>query len=136
VVDIHEGNADVKQLVFDTESVVVKGAGHIDLGPEKVDLDIKGHPKKLRLVRLRTPITVNGTLRKPTIGIDPGEATKQAGIAAALGSLLAPLTAALAFIDPGLAKDENCAALVAEVEKAQSLQAATRETKPSSTRVN
>jgi uncharacterized protein involved in outer membrane biogenesis len=135
VVDIHEGNADVKQLVFDTESVVVKGAGHIDLGPEKVDLDIKGHPKKLRLVRLRTPITVNGTLRKPTIGIDPGEATKQAGIAAALGSLLAPLTA-LAFIDPGLAKDENCAALVAEVEKAQSLQAATRETKPSSTRVN
>jgi uncharacterized protein involved in outer membrane biogenesis len=136
VLDIHDGNADVKQMVFDTESVVIKGDGHIDLGPEKVDLDIKGHPKKLRLARLRTPITVKGTIRKPTIGIDPGEATKQAGIAAALGSLLTPLTAALAFIDPGLAKDENCAALVTEVEKAQSLQAFMRDTKSSSTRVN
>jgi uncharacterized protein involved in outer membrane biogenesis len=139
VVDIHDGNAELKQMVFDTETVVIKGDGHIELGQEKVDLDISGHPKKVRVGRLRTPVTVNGTIRKPTIGIDAGEATKQAGIAAVLGSLLAPFTAALAFIDPGLAKDENCAALVAEIEKAHAEQPpaqTAQRTTAATTRVN
>jgi uncharacterized protein involved in outer membrane biogenesis len=122
-VNIHGGNADVTQMVFDTESVLIKGDGHIQLDQEQLDLDIKGHSKHLRLGRVRSPITVNGTLRKPTVGIDAGDATKQVGIAALLGSLLTPLGAALAFIDPGLAKDENCAALLAEAQLAQNVNA-------------
>jgi uncharacterized protein involved in outer membrane biogenesis len=121
VVNIHDGNAEVTQLVFDTQAVVIKGAGHVELGPETLDLDIAGHPKKLRLARLRTPVTVNGTIRKPSVGINGGDASKQLGIAAVLGTLLTPLTAALAFIDPGLEKDENCAALLADAERAQTV---------------
>jgi uncharacterized protein involved in outer membrane biogenesis len=119
--NIHDGNAEVTQLVFDTQSVVIKGDGHIELGPETLDLDIAGHPKKLRLARLRTPVTVSGTIRKPSVGINAGDASKQVGIAAVLGTLLTPLTAALAFIDPGLEKDENCAALLADAERAQAV---------------
>jgi hypothetical protein len=33
-------------------------------------------------------------------------------VAAAAGVLLTPVAALIAFIDPGLAKDQNCAALV------------------------
>jgi uncharacterized protein involved in outer membrane biogenesis len=121
VMNIHDGNAEVTQLVFDTQSVVIKGDGHIELGPETLDLDIAGHPKKLRLARLRTPVTVSGTIRKPSVGINAGDASKQVGIAAVLGTLLTPLTAALAFIDPGLEKDENCAALLADAERAQAV---------------
>jgi uncharacterized protein involved in outer membrane biogenesis len=120
-VSIHAGNADVTQLIFDTESVLIKGDGHIELNEEKLDLDIKGHPKHLRLGRVRSPITISGTLRKPTVGIDAGDTSKQVGIAALLGALFSPLTAALAFIDPGLAKDENCSALLAEARLAQDL---------------
>lgn len=116
---IKDGKADVAQMVFDTESVLIRGDGKIELEPEKLDLDIEGHSKKPRFLSLRSPITVNGTLRKPAVGIDAKDADKQVGIAAILGAAISPLTAALAFIDPGLAKDENCAALLAEAQQVQ-----------------
>jgi uncharacterized protein involved in outer membrane biogenesis len=121
IVDIKDGSADIDQLIFDTKTVLIKGDGIIELEPEKVDLDFSGHPKKFQLVRLRAPITVNGPLRKPNVGVDAGDAAKQVGIAAAIGALLTPLASALAFIDPGLTKDENCAALLTEAQQAQKL---------------
>jgi hypothetical protein len=35
-------------------------------------------------------------------------------VAAALGTLLTPVAAALAFIDPGLAKNKDCSNVLAE----------------------
>jgi pyruvate/2-oxoglutarate dehydrogenase complex dihydrolipoamide acyltransferase (E2) component len=61
---------------------------------------------------LRSPVEINGHLLKPSIGIDAGDTVKQGAVAAALGAALTPVAALLAFIDPGLAKDENCAALL------------------------
>lgn len=121
IVDIKNGSADIDQMIFDTDRVLIKGDGMIELEPEKVDVDISGHPKKFQLIRLRTPITVTGPLKKPNVGIDAGDTAKQVGIAAAIGAIFTPLTAALAFIDPGLAKDENCAALLSEAQQAQKL---------------
>jgi hypothetical protein len=37
-------------------------------------------------------------------------------IAAALGALVTPIAAVIAFVDPGLAKDQNCAAMIAEAD--------------------
>jgi hypothetical protein len=88
----------------------------VRLGPEELDLSIKGEPKKLRFARLRTPIEINGKLRKPSIGIDAGKTAKQGAIATALGTVLTPFAAIIAFVDPGLAKDENCAALLQTAE--------------------
>ncbi len=62
--------------------------------------------------RLRTPIEIGGHLRKPSIGVNAGKTLKQGAIAAALGTVLTPLAAVVAFVDPGLAKDENCSALL------------------------
>ena len=67
-------------------------------------------------MRLRTPIKVGGHLRKPSVGVDPGKTAGQAGIAAALGALIAPLAAVVAFVDPGLAEDADCSALFAEAK--------------------
>jgi len=113
------GKAEVERLVVDTDTVRIEGDGHIDLAEEAFDLEIDGEPKKVRLLRLRAPVTLEGSIRKPQLGVDKGETAKQAGIAGALGALIAPLTAAFAFIDPGLAKDANCAALLAEAEQAK-----------------
>jgi hypothetical protein len=60
---------------------------------------------------LRVPVRITGHLLAPSIGIDAGQAVKQGALAAALGALT-PLAAVIAFVDPGLAKDENCAALL------------------------
>jgi uncharacterized protein involved in outer membrane biogenesis len=110
--DIERGTMRAQNVVFDTTNVRITGQGEVRLGPEELDLSIKGQPKKLRVARLRTPVEINGHLRKPAIGIDAGKTAKQGAVAAALGAALTPVAALLAFIDPGLAKDENCAALL------------------------
>ena len=113
---IDEGLMNAENITFDTQDVLIKGSGNINLGPEELHLEIKGEPKKIRLTRLRTPIEVKGHLLKPSVGIDIGSTAKQGAIAAALGAIATPIAAVLAFVDPGLAKDQNCAALLAEAE--------------------
>jgi len=114
--DVKGGVMRADQMVFDTEDVRITGRGEVRLGPEELDLEIKGEPKKLRLARVRTPIEINGHLRKPSIGVDAGKTLKQGAIATALGTVLTPLAAIVAFVDPGLAKDENCAALLTSAD--------------------
>jgi uncharacterized protein involved in outer membrane biogenesis len=102
------------QLVLDTEPVLVTGAGAANMADERLDLKLQGHPKKFQLIRLKAPITIQGTLMHPKLGVQPGKTLAQGGAAAALGALLSPLAAILPFVDPGLAKDANCAGLIAE----------------------
>jgi uncharacterized protein involved in outer membrane biogenesis len=114
--EVNDGIVQAQHIVFDTQDVLITGRGEVRLKTEALDLEIRGHPKKLRLVRLRTPIKIVGHLRKPAVTIDAGKTAGQAGIAAALGALIAPLAAVVAFVDPGLAKDADCAALFEEAK--------------------
>ncbi len=109
---VDNGAMKAQTLLVDTATVVIKGSGEVRLGPEELDLTIQGEPKKLRVGRLRTPVKLNGHLTKPSIGVDVGKTLKQGAIATALGAVVAPIAAVLAFVDPGLAKDQNCSALL------------------------
>jgi uncharacterized protein involved in outer membrane biogenesis len=109
-----KGNLQSKTLFVDTTNVLITGRGDIQLSSEDMNLSLQGDPKHLRLVRLHAPVSVTGTLADPTFGIKPEKLAVQAGAAAALGVLLTPVASVLAFIDPGLAKDENCEAMLAE----------------------
>jgi len=130
-----DGMLQAQTLVFDTDNVLITGEGKVNLETEQLDLTIAGHPKKLRLVRLRSPVEIGGPLRKPTIGIQTGKAITQAGLAAAAGTVFAPIAAALLFIDPGLAKDADCVALLTEAKangapvSAETLRTATGESR-------
>lgn len=101
-------------LVFDTGPVLGTGKGGVDLGRERIDFTLKGHPKELRLVRLTAPIRISGPILAPRVGIDKGQAIAQGGLGVLLASLASPLAAVLPFVDPGLAKDASCGALIAE----------------------
>lgn len=109
-----DGTLSARHIVFDTESVNVNGNGTINLGDETLNMTVQGAPKSIRLVRVRAPITITGSLSKPSVGIKPAGAIAQAGAAVGLSVLLTPLAAILPFVDPGLAKDANCAGLVSE----------------------
>jgi uncharacterized protein involved in outer membrane biogenesis len=111
-----DGVFKADQLVFDTEPVLVTGSGTINMSDERLDLKMQGHPKHFQLVRLRMPVTAQGTLLKPKLGVQPGGAILQGGAAVALGVFLTPVAAILPFIDPGLTKDANCAGLIAEAK--------------------
>ena len=110
---VHEGTMEANNVVIDTKNVLMVGDGEIRLGPEELDLSIKGKPKKLRFFRVKTPVELKGHLRKPSIGIDAGRTLKQGAVATALAVVTAPLAAVAAFVDPGLAKDADCSALLA-----------------------
>jgi uncharacterized protein involved in outer membrane biogenesis len=110
--EAHSGSLVSEQLMVDTDPVQITGHGSVNLDTEGINFAIQGHPKSLKLIRLRAPILIGGTLANPRMGIQAGSAIAQGGIALALGAFLSPLAAILPFVDPGLAKDANCTALL------------------------
>jgi AsmA family protein len=116
-----DGTLNAKNLFVDTTDVLINGRGSVHLGDERLDLQIQGNPKKLRLTRIRAPITIKGTLSHPAIGVDAAKLAKQGAVATALGTLLTPLAAIIAFVDPGLAKNKDCAASLSSVSVSASV---------------
>jgi uncharacterized protein involved in outer membrane biogenesis len=110
----HDGVLTADSVFVDTTDVLITGRGDIRLAGEQLNLSLQGDPKKLRFIRLRSPIALEGTFLHPIIALKPTKLLAQAGAAVALGTLLTPFAAALAFIDPGLAKDQDCAAVMAQ----------------------
>ena len=111
--DTRSGVMHAPYFVFDTDPVRIEGKGAIDLRDETLDLTVVGKPKEFRIGRIRAPIRITGPLANPHIGIEAGPALAQGGIALALGFLFPP-AAILPFVDPGLAKDANCAGLLTQ----------------------
>jgi uncharacterized protein involved in outer membrane biogenesis len=111
--ELKNGIMAAQRLVVDTEPVLITGEGTINLDSEALDLQFQGRPKHPRL-RLRSRLLVRGTLGQPSISIEAGKPAAQVAGAIALGTLLTPVAAMLAFVDAGLAKDTDCAALLAE----------------------
>lgn len=116
--DAKKGTLTAQRLLVDTDPVLITGDGTIDMDSEALDLKLVGRPKHPRL-RVRAPLLVHGTLKHPTFSTDPKKPMAQAAGAIALGVLLTPVAAMLAFVDPGLAKDSDCGALLAEVRKGE-----------------
>lgn len=106
------GVASVRSLVVDTDVVISKGSGAINLGAETMNLKLDGESKKPRLLHLWSPILVRGPLTAPTVGVETSSVVAQGGLAAALGALVSPLAAILPFVTAGGAEDANCGALV------------------------
>jgi AsmA family protein len=108
------GMLTARNVVLDADHVQARGTGDVNLATETLNLSLTGEPKRLRIGRVMAPITLTGQLRSPKIGVKAGKAPAQAGIAVALGVALGPLAAVLPFIDPGLAKNADCAGLLTE----------------------
>lgn len=115
-----DGILSAQSLLLDTDPVLITGEGTIRLDTEAVDLTLHGHPKRMRLIRLRSPLLIHGTLSHPTPAIETGASLAQAAEAVALGVLLTPLASVLAFVDPGLTANSDCAALLASANSASS----------------
>jgi uncharacterized protein involved in outer membrane biogenesis len=122
---VHNGVLQAQDVVFDTDVVRVNGHGDIDLGDESINLSLKGDPKQFRITHLLLPISIKGHLRHPIVGVQPASTIVQGGVAAALG-LLFPPAAILPFVDPGLAKNADCQALMSQAQTASAPVAASQ----------
>jgi hypothetical protein len=113
----HQGVLAARNIVVDTQNMRITGKGTIDLRSETLDLLVNGQPKKIRFLTIKSPIVIHGALRRPAVSLEGGHVAKQGAEAVALGALATPLAAILAFVDPGLAKDANCSALMDEAKQ-------------------
>jgi uncharacterized protein involved in outer membrane biogenesis len=90
-----DGTLTAQTLVLDTAPVLITGDGQIHLDSEALDLVVRGHPKSVRLLRLRAPVMLRGTLAHPSVDIKGSKSV-------------------LVLVDPGTAKDADCSALLAQ----------------------
>jgi len=116
---VRNGQAAAQSIVIDTENMLIRGGGGINLRDETLNLRIEGEAKQPRLLSVAAPITVTGRLRAPRAGVEASGAIGQGGLAALLATVAAPLAAILPFVDPGLAEDANCARILAGRESAR-----------------
>jgi uncharacterized protein involved in outer membrane biogenesis len=114
---VRGGNMVAQTFILDTGPTIAKGSGTINLRNETLNLRLEGEPKDPELIRLIAPITITGKLAAPKIGVEPGAAIAQVGIAGLLASLVSPLATILPFLSPGLADDANCQALIAQARR-------------------
>jgi uncharacterized protein involved in outer membrane biogenesis len=92
------GTLTAQTLLIDTDPVLITGGGTIQLDSEALDLELQGHPKHMRVLRLSAPLSVQGTLRHPSISIEKGRRKFQ-------------------LVDPGHAQDADCGTLLAQAQK-------------------
>jgi uncharacterized protein involved in outer membrane biogenesis len=117
--DAHEGVATARTFVLDTDAMLISGTGEVHMDSETLDLLLRGHPKKVALA-LHSGVVLRGTLAHPEVRLVGRDVVAQAGAAVALGILLTPVAAALAFVNPGLAHNADCAALLAQAQATSS----------------
>lgn len=117
------GNFSVKNgvmradaLVLDTETTTISGTGGIDLGRETLHLTLDQHTKDFRVVALRGPIYVRGTLARPDVKMDAGRIAARGVGALALG-IVNPLLALLPLVETGPGMDSDCGRLIRDAQK-------------------
>lgn len=114
--NVEQGLMTPRVFVLDTTDTTVTAEGSISLTQELLGLKIKAHPKDPSLLSARTPININGAFSRPSVSVDAGPLAARGAGAIALGVLLTPLAAILAFIEPGLENDSDCVALLRQVQ--------------------
>lgn len=112
---INKGVIKAQAFVVDTEDATIHMDGNIDLARERLALTIYPESKGLRLISLRSPVYVTGTLKKPEVNIDKRILATKAGSAIALGMLAPAAVALLPLVDVGADEKNECGALLAQV---------------------
>jgi uncharacterized protein involved in outer membrane biogenesis len=117
-VNLKDGLATPGLFVFDTENALVNISGTVDFKSEKMDLDITPHSKGLRIISLRSPLYVEGTLKDPKAGVKVAPLAARGVGMLALGAVLTPAAGLLALIVPSNNSSGNqCATMLREIQQ-------------------
>jgi AsmA family protein len=91
--DAQAGTLHTDDLLIDTNDVRIRGEGTVQLGTEALHVELRGHPYETRLLRMKAPVLLAGTLLHPHFGLEQPKS--------------------LQLIDRGSADVVNCQSLLA-----------------------
>jgi AsmA family protein len=108
--------------VLKTSDSTITGSGQIDLGEERLALELLAHPQDASALTASTPVRIEGTLKHPEIDPVSEELQEKSLAALALGVVLPVIGAVLPFIETG-EEDQglSCPALIRNAEQAVDL---------------
>lgn len=110
---VKDGVMRTDTFVIDTSDTNIQGEGSVNLVDERMEMTLTPQPKDPSILSARTPIKIGGTLKEPDISVAAGGLIARGGAAVAL-ALATPIASLLAFIEPGLGENSDCAALLTE----------------------
>jgi uncharacterized protein involved in outer membrane biogenesis len=113
---LHNGQAQAKTMLIDTDEAKVGITGDVNLKDERINLAVKTEAKHFSIGSLPTPIDVTGTLGSPSIAPAVGPLALRGGAAIALGIIGTPLAALLPTIQFGTGDDHACGGLLAAIQ--------------------
>jgi len=114
--EVNDGVITPDSFIVDTTETLINVSGKMDLANERFDIEAKGRGKLPSAIVLRSPIVMEGPLKKPKIHPKAGPLAVQAGAAIALGAVAPPL-AIVPFIEPGKKQEADCDKLLAEAKE-------------------
>jgi uncharacterized protein involved in outer membrane biogenesis len=95
------GVMEPRLAVIDNRDSTVRITGNVNLRDETMALRLVTQPKDWSLISLRTPITVNGTLGQPAVGIEAKNLAGRVLGAAVLAAAAGPAAAVIPLIEQG-----------------------------------
>ena len=116
-IDVKDGVATPESFIVDTTETLVKVEGSLDFSQERFALVVRGRGKGPSPFTLKSPIVLEGPLKRPSVHPKAGPIVAQAAVAAALGAVAAPL-AIIPFLEAGRGKDADCDRLLADAKAA------------------
>jgi len=114
---VKDGVLASKVVALDTKDSLLVGNVGINLKDEVIDARLDAKPKDTSLLSLRIPITITGQLKDPSIGLDKEKTANRSAAAIALGALLTPFAALLAFVEKNDVPETDCRALIESASK-------------------
>jgi AsmA family protein len=110
---LNRGIVNTRTMLLDTGEAIIAGHGTVNLKSQTIDYGVRAQSKNFSVGNLPTPFTITGTLKHPSIGVNPAPLAARGGLAVALGIVAAPL-ALLPTIELGVNDPNKCGALVAQ----------------------
>ncbi|TLX63714.1 AsmA family protein [Stutzerimonas nosocomialis] len=111
------GLAEPRLFVFDTENAVINVTGRVNFKNENMDLDIVPRSKGIRIISLRSPLYVRGTLKDPRPGVHAGPLALRGAGMIVLGATVGPAAGLLALVAPSGGQADQCGPLLEQVRK-------------------
>ncbi|HEY8189485.1 MAG TPA: AsmA family protein, partial [Micavibrio sp.] len=110
---VSHGVLNSEIFILDTMDTKLKGDVAINLKNETIDAVFDAHPKDESPFSLQSPVVVRGSLKHPSVMLEPVETGLRATGAVVLGALLTPFAAIIPFLEVGDEENSNCGALIA-----------------------
>lgn len=113
--DVKGGLAKADSFVIDSEDTAIQVDGAINLAEETLDLKATPNAKHASLVSLRTPLHLQGPLRKPKVRPEPGPLVRKGALAVGLAAIN-PALAVFSLYEPARGEDQPCGELIREAQ--------------------